>query len=171
MTLYLLKPSQNSLFKADTCIGPVAEPGIVGLIHRKPFRQQRCLVPATGFYEWHKSQKPSQPYFFKLKHAELFTFAGLYDQWLDPKTNKEIQSYTIITTAANGVVGKSHQRMPVILQKEDEEEWVNPDIVEPERLLPLLKQYPNKEMEAYPVSTAVNRPTIDTGELIKLLIN
>jgi putative SOS response-associated peptidase YedK len=106
-----MKPSQNSLFKADTRVRSVAENGILGLVH------------------------------------------------------------TIITTAANGVVGKIHQRMPVILQKEYEEEWVNPDIVEPERLLPLLKQYPDKEMEAYPVSTAVNRPTIDTAELIKPLIN
>jgi putative SOS response-associated peptidase YedK len=125
-------------------------------VYRKPFRMQHCLVPVTGFYEWDNSQTPSQPYYFKLKHAELFAFAGLYDQWLDPKTGKEVQSYTIITTVANGVVGKIHNRMPVILLQEDEEEWLNADIVEPERLLPLLKQYPDKDMEAYPVSLAVN---------------
>jgi putative SOS response-associated peptidase YedK len=139
--------------------------------YRKPFRTRRCLVPATGFYEWDKPVKPSQPYYFKLKHEELFAFAGLYDIWRDPKTGKEVNSYTIITTQANGVVGKIHPRVPVILQKEDEEEWLNPDIVEPERLLLLLKQYPDKEMEAYPVSTAVNRPSIDTAELIKPLTN
>jgi putative SOS response-associated peptidase YedK len=59
--------------------------------------------------------------------------------------------------------------MPVILLKEDEEEWLNPDIVEPEQLLPLLKQYPDKEMEAYAVSTAVNRPNTDSAEVIKPL--
>ena len=79
----------------------------------------------------------------------LFAFARLYDVWQDPKTGKEIYSYTIITTAANGIVGKIHQRMPVILLKEDEVEWLNPDNSEPERLLPLLKQYPDAEMEAY----------------------
>jgi putative SOS response-associated peptidase YedK len=136
---------------------------------RKPFKSQRCLVPATGFFEWDKSQKPSQPYYFRLKHEEIFAFAGLYDVWRDPKTGAEIQSYTIITTEANGVVGKIHHRMPVILQKEDEEEWLNPDIVEPERLLPLLKQYLDNEMEAYPVSTMVNRPNIDSAEVIKPL--
>jgi putative SOS response-associated peptidase YedK len=140
-------------------------------VYRKPFRTQRCLVPATGFYEWDKSVKPTQPWYFKLKHEELFAFAGLYDRWQDPKTRTEVLSYTIITIQANGVVGKIHHRMPVILQKEDEDAWLNPDIVEPELLLPLLKQYPDKEMEAYPVSTAVNRPTIDTAELIKPLIN
>jgi putative SOS response-associated peptidase YedK len=137
--------------------------------YRKPFRTQRCLVPATGFYEWDKSVKPSQPYFFKLKHAELFAFAGLYDIWIDPKTKKEISTYTIITTTANGVVGKIHQRMPVMLLIEDEEDWLNPDIVEPEQLLPLLKQYPDKEMEAYPVSSMVNMPKNDSSELIKPL--
>jgi putative SOS response-associated peptidase YedK len=133
---------------------------------RKPFKSRRCLVPATGFFEWDKSAKPSQPYYFRLKHEELFAFAGLYDIWKDPKTGTEIQSYTIITTEANGVVGKIHHRMPVILQKEYEDEWLNPDIVEPERLLPLLKQYPDKDMEAYPVSTEVNRPKNDTSDLI-----
>jgi putative SOS response-associated peptidase YedK len=93
----------------------------------------------------------------------------LYDVWQDPKTGKEIYSYTIITTVGNGVVGKIHHRMPVILLKEDEEEWLNPDIVEPERLLPLLKQYPDKDMEAYPVATAVNIPKNDYLELIKPL--
>jgi putative SOS response-associated peptidase YedK len=136
-------------------------------VYRKPFRYQRCLVPATGFYEWDKSVNPSQPYYFKLKHDDLFAFAGLYDRWQNPKTKKEIASYTIITTEANGVVGKIHKRMPVILQKEDEEAWLNPDIIEPERLFPLLKQYPDREMEAYPVSRAVNNPRNDTEELVK----
>jgi putative SOS response-associated peptidase YedK len=125
-------------------------------VYGKPFRTQRCLVPATGFFEWDKAVKPSQPYYFKLKHEAMFAFAGLYDVWQDPKTGKEVQSYTIITTEANRVVGKIHHRMPAILQRKDEEAWLNPDIVETERLLTLLKQYPDTEMEVYPVSPAVN---------------
>ena len=76
-------------------------------------------------------------------------------------------SIPIITTQANGVVGKIHNRMLVIFLKEDEEEWLNPDIVEPERLLSLLKQYPDSETEAYSVSTEVNIPSIDSAELIR----
>ncbi|MDQ6659789.1 MAG: SOS response-associated peptidase, partial [Chloroflexota bacterium] len=109
--------------------------------YRKPLRYQRCLVPATGFYEWDKKQKPSRPYYFHLKHEPLFAFAGVYDVWHDPKTGKEIQSYTIITTQANSVVGAIHARMPVILRKEDEEAWLNPDETEPDALLPLLRPY------------------------------
>ena len=134
--------------------------------YRKPFRMQRCLVPATGFYEWDKSQKPSQPYYFRLKDEEIFAFAGLYDIWKNPQDGKEIESYTIITTQANGVVGKIHTRMPVILKKTDEEDWLNPDIIEPERLLPLLIPFDNSEMESYMVSTKVNVPTRDDPELI-----
>ena len=77
----------------------------------------------------------------------LFAFAGLYDRWIDPKTGKEIQSYTIITTQPNELVGTVHDRMPVILHKEDEEAWLNPDTTEPEHLLPLLKPYPAEDME------------------------
>jgi putative SOS response-associated peptidase YedK len=58
-------------------------------VYRKPFRMQRCLVPATGFFEWDKKEMPSQPWYFRLKQEDLFAFAGLYDIWKDPKTGKE----------------------------------------------------------------------------------
>lgn len=135
--------------------------------YRKPFRFQRCLVPATGFYEWDKKQKPSIPHYFQLKDESLFAFAGLYDKWKDPKDGKEIYSFTIITTEPNDVVSPIHHRMPVILQKEDEDFWLDPDVIEPERLLPLLKPYPSKEMKIDRVSTAVNNPKLDSEELIK----
>lgn len=133
---------------------------------RKPFRFQRCLVPASGFYEWTKT-KPAIPYYFQLKDESLFAFAGLYDVWKDPKDGQEIYSYTIITTEPNDVVRPIHHRMPVILSKEDEDFWLDPDVIEPERLLPLLRPYPNQEMTLHSVSTAVNNPRLDSEELIK----
>jgi putative SOS response-associated peptidase YedK len=95
-------------------------------------------VPATGFFEWDKSVKPSIPYYFSLIHEPLFAFAGLYDTWTDPKAATAINSYTIITCPANKIVGKIHSRMPAILTKADEETWLNPDIIEPQQLYPLL---------------------------------
>jgi putative SOS response-associated peptidase YedK len=83
-----------------------------------------------------------------LKSRGLFAFAGLYDVWTDPSDNKELYSYTLITTKPNELVGQFHHRMPVILRKEDEDTWVNPDIVEPELLQPLLKPYPAHLMGA-----------------------
>ena len=134
--------------------------------YKKPFRFQRCLVPATGFYEWTKT-KPAVPYYFQLKDESLFAFAGLYDTWKDPQDGNEIYSYTIITTEPNDVVSPIHHRMPLILSKEDEDFWLDPDVIEPERLLPLLKPYPSSEMKVDRVSTSVNNPKFDSEELIK----
>jgi len=136
--------------------------------YSKLFRKQRCLVPATGFFEWDKTQKPSVPYYFYLKNDPIFAFAGLYDSWVDPKTNQEIHSYTIITTKANQVVGKVHPRMPVILHREDEKKWLSPTQIAQE-LLALLTPYPNDEMQEYMVDTAVNSPRNDNPEIIKPL--
>ncbi len=124
-------------------------------------------MPATGFYEWDKKRKPSQPYYFQLKDESIFAFAGLYDVWRDPRDGTDVRSYTIITTQANDLVGQIHPRMPVILRREDEEDWLNPDITEPERLLPLLTPYPPDEMQAVRVSPAVNIPTRDGASLIQ----
>ncbi len=134
---------------------------------REPFQFQRCLVPASFFYEWDKATKPSAPYLFRLKDGSLFAFAGLYNVWTDPRTSMEIPSYTILTTRPNALVGKVHNRMPVILRREDEEEWLNPDLTEPERIQDLIHPYPAEEMDAYIVSRQVNIPTLDSPELIE----
>ena len=137
---------------------------------REPFRHKRCIVPATGFYEPDKTHyaKPPFPWhYFHLPEQPLFGFAGIYDIWKDQQTGKEIYSYTIITTTPNALVGKIHDRMPVILQKEDEETWLNPDITEPEHLLPLLQPYPADQMEEWPVGDAARNPRNDSPELIK----
>jgi putative SOS response-associated peptidase YedK len=136
---------------------------------REPFRHKRCLVPATGFYEPDKINKDKPPftwYYFRLLDQLLFGFAGLYDIWKDKQTGKEIYSYTIITTTPNAVVGKFHDRMPVILQKDDEETWLNPDIVEPEPLLSLLKPYSPDKMEEWQVGDAARNSRNDYPELI-----
>jgi putative SOS response-associated peptidase YedK len=137
---------------------------------REPFRHKRCLVPATGFYEPDKKHylKPPFPWhYFQLKDQPLFAFAGLYDIWTDKQTEKEISSYTIITTSPNAIVAKYHERMPVILEKEDEETWLNPDIAESKQLLPLLKPYPADKMEEWHVGDAARNPRNDYPELIK----
>ena len=139
---------------------------------REPFRHKRCIVPATGFYEpdkMHYAKPPFPWHYFQLTEQPLFGFAGIYDIWKDKQTGKEIYSYTIITTTPNALVGKIHDRMPVILQKEDEETWLNPDITEPEQLLPLLQPYPADQMEEWQVGDAARNPRNDSPELIKQL--
>jgi putative SOS response-associated peptidase YedK len=132
---------------------------------RRPFRSRRCLVPASGFFEWKREGTGKQPYFIHLTDEPLFAFAGLYDIWHDPQ-GQEVRSYTILTTDANDLMAPIHDRMPVILAREDEDDWLDPDIREPERLLPLLRPYPARAMEAYPVSRAVNSPMHDAPDVL-----
>ena len=138
--------------------------------YKEPFRHKRCIVPATGFYEPDKINflKPPFPWhYFQLKDQKVFGIAGLYDVWKDRETGKELHTYTIITTEPNAVVGEFHGRMPAILQKEDEDTWLNPDISEPAQLLPLLKSYPAEKMETWPVGEEARNSRNDYAELIK----
>jgi putative SOS response-associated peptidase YedK len=140
--------------------------------YREPFRHTRCIVPATGFYEpdkIHYAKAPFPWHYFQLTDQKIFGFAGLYDIWKDKQTGKAIKSYTIITTTPNSLVGTIHDRMPVILHPEDEATWLNPDIVEPERLLPLLKSYPAEKMGEWRVGEAARNPKNDYPEVMKPL--
>jgi putative SOS response-associated peptidase YedK len=134
---------------------------------RRPLRYHRCIVPASGFYEWQKvNTKTKIPYYFHRKDDKLFDFAGLYDIHTDENGNK-LLTYTIITTNANEVVEPVHDRMPVMLLPEDEASWLDPVLPDPEPLLALLKPYPTELMEAYTVSSQVNKPQNDSPALLE----
>ncbi|MCX7919557.1 MAG: SOS response-associated peptidase [bacterium] len=133
---------------------------------KSALQSKRCLVPASGFYEWKEINGQKMPYLIKLKEVSLFSFAGLYDIWLD-ESKQEIKTFTIITTAANAFIASIHNRMPVILRPSDEEVWIDVAHKDTSRLLSLLKPYPDEAMEMYPVSTAVNNPKNDSPELIQ----
>lgn len=134
-------------------------------VFRGPFKSRRCLVPASGFYEWRHTSQGKQPYCIRLKGDELFAFAGLYDVWHDAEGN-ELYSYTVITTTPNDLVAPIHNRMPVILRQEDEQVWLDKE-ANPARLMSLLRAYPADEMEAYTVSRAVNNPANEGAELMQ----
>lgn len=123
---------------------------------RGPIKYRRCLVPATGFYEWQRLAEPrtKQPYFIHPKDRELFAFAGMYDVWHDHMGN-ELWSFTILTTGPNTEMASLHDRMPVILQHEDEAHWLD-DTLPQEAIQELLRPLPDNSLEMYPVSTDVN---------------
>ena len=123
---------------------------------RSAFKKRRCLILADGFYEWQKTDSGKQPYHIKMQDDSPFAFAGLWETWRD---GEEIRSATIITTDANDLMGEIHHRMPVILQPEDYDMWLDPDFDEKEALTTLLKPYPADAMEAYTVSRRVNKPS------------
>lgn len=90
---------------------------------RVPFRSQRCLIPADGFYEWKMVEDRKYPFLFTLKEKRPFTFAGLWESWRD-KEGGVIKSCTIITTVPNSLVAQYHDRMPVILADENRWHWL-----------------------------------------------
>jgi putative SOS response-associated peptidase YedK len=137
--------------------------------YRRPFQRQRCLVPADGFYEWRidptKPPKAARtPMRIVLKSNEPFAFAGLWDHWKDAE-GRETRSFTILTTAANDLVASIHDRMPVILQPQDEAPWLDPSS-DPDTLLKLLKPYPSEAMTTYQVSQLVNSPRNDSPDCL-----
>jgi len=104
-----------------------------------------------------------------MKDDSIFSFAGLYDVWKDKNNGKEIHSYSIITTVPNTIVGKYHDRMPVILEKEEEDIWLNPDIVETDNLRPLLKPFPDDKLEEWEVGAEARNPINGYPEIIEPL--
>ncbi|MGI8494230.1 MAG: SOS response-associated peptidase [Pyrinomonadaceae bacterium] len=135
---------------------------------RDAFKSRRCIIPATGFYEWQKKGSGGkQPFYFYLPEKEVFGFAGLYENWLDKETGESLESCTIITTEANEILKPVHDRMPVILKAKDYEEWLDEKLKDTERLEKLLIPYPAKEMKSHPVNKSVNIPDVDSAELIK----
>jgi putative SOS response-associated peptidase YedK len=117
---------------------------------RAAFQKHRCLVLADGFYEWKREDKRKIPMHFSLKSGRPFGFAGLYEHWRSPE-GQVIGSCTIITTNANALVAAVHDRMPVILPKGAETEWIDSGKVDPRKLLPLLQPYPPGEMQMRPI--------------------
>ena len=134
---------------------------------RSGFKYKRCLILADGFYEW-KTQPGSKtkiPHFIFLRDHQPFGFAGLWDEWNSPDGGA-IRSATIITTEPNELMATLHNRMPVILNPKDYEQWLDPSPRAPESLQPLLKPFPAEKMSAHPVSTLVNTPANDRPELV-----
>jgi putative SOS response-associated peptidase YedK len=116
---------------------------------RKPLVSSRCLVPATGFYEWQPTPKGKIKYGFNVVGDELFGLAGLYDSWKDPVSGERRETFTIITTTPNGVVAPVHNRMPVILKPQDEEIWLDPNETDSLYLLSFLQPFPEEQLESW----------------------
>ncbi|TCS93061.1 SOS response-associated peptidase [Hazenella coriacea] len=121
--------------------------------------RKRCLILADGFYEWKKTKDGKQPYFIQLASGQPFAFAGLWDCW--EKDDQIIRSCTLITTSPNLLMKSIHDRMPSILQPNEENAWLDPKLQDKKYLKSLLKPYPEEEMIRTPVSTLVNSPRND----------
>ena len=135
---------------------------------RTAFRRRRCLIPATGFYEWKKVAGGKQPYNIRMEDGGLFAFAGLWERWKGSDGNL-VESCTIIVTDANELIRPVHDRMPVILDPADYGIWLDPGLQDPAQLQPLLVPHPSAGMDLYPVSSRVGSPANDDSELVQPL--
>ena len=135
---------------------------------RNAYKKRRCLIPATGFYEWQKQPdgKTKVPMHICLVSSQPFAMAGLWETWQSAEGQK-IQTCTIVTTEPNDLMMPIHNRMPVILPPETYAIWLDPKETSADVLNGLLKPYPAANMTAHPVSTLINNPNNDTPECIK----
>ena len=134
---------------------------------REAFKKRRCIIPASGFFEWSPtSGKGKQPFYFYLKDAGVFGFAGLWEEWVSRETGEALETCTIITTTANAVLKPVHDRMPVILQKSDYDLWLDPSVKDTDRLQGLLVPYPAERMSSHAVGRSVNSPAANSEDLI-----
>jgi putative SOS response-associated peptidase YedK len=137
---------------------------------RSLLKNHRCLVPASGFFEWKKEGKRKMPYYLNLTEETVFSFAGLHDQWRNPE-GLTVSTYTIITCEANPLVAQLHDRMPVILSRPNEERWLDPDLLSPDDLRRILVPYPAGGMKSMPVSDLVNNTAINDERVIQPLVS
>lgn len=133
---------------------------------RDLIRRRRCLIPASGFYEWRKLPGRKQPYYIGVKDQPLFAFAGLYDE-VEQGGCAPVASYAIVTARANERLAPIHERMPVILRPEDEWLWLSREVKDPAAIEPLMEPLGSDEVVAFPVTTAVNNVRHDGPELIR----
>jgi putative SOS response-associated peptidase YedK len=177
-----LVPAWAKDVKGNKPINARAETITTSPMFNRLIRSKRCLVPADSFYEWQvqplventlfgpapaaKGQSIKQPFRIMMKDEDLFSFAGLYDEWVDKSTGEMLHTFAIITTQANELVRPIHERMPVILTPAAEELWL--DLNEKE-VLDLLRPYDAGKMKAYPISKLVDSPLNRRAEIINSL--
>jgi putative SOS response-associated peptidase YedK len=130
---------------------------------REAFRRRRCLVPATGFYEWQERAGLKYPHLFELPNDAVFAFAGLWERWRSP-AGETIETFTIITTPANEAVARLHDRMPAILDRGDFGAWL--DLANPNAAA-LLRPYPSELMAVRPVSRRLNDGKLDDPSVLE----
>ena len=130
---------------------------------RDALKSRRCMIPADGFYEWMRAGKMKQPYCFEVNEGELFAFAGIWDRWKGPSGDM-IETCSILTTTPNAVTSPVHDRMPVILDPDSYDLWLDPGMTNVAAASDLLKPFDARLMRCFPVSNRINRVANDDEE-------
>lgn len=134
--------------------------------YKRPFERYRCLVPASGFYEWKGEKGNKTPYYIYPTHGDIFAFAGIYNVWESPEGEK-VPTYAIITTDANKKMAALHERMPVMLLQEEWNEWLDPTNHNTQALKDLLNPFPDDAIDYHEVDQKVGKVSNNSPELLK----
>ncbi len=164
----LVPHSAKDILPANRPFNARAENLTENKMFRELLRGNRCLVPASGFFEWKHEGGRKVPFYIHVKDDPVFGFAGLYDVWRNP-AGVMLHTYTIITTTPNELMAPIHNRMPAILRQDDEMRWLSRDVLPADEIQRILAPYPAEEMEAFPVSDRVNDATVDDEKVIERL--
>ncbi|MDE1981602.1 MAG: SOS response-associated peptidase [Betaproteobacteria bacterium] len=144
-----------------------AETAAIRPMFRQAFRNRRILVPADAFYEWRRLERGKQPYLIHMKDGAPFGMGGLLEYWEAPQG--EVITFTILTTTANPLMAPIHDRMPVIIHPDHYEAWLDPELKDVSKIQALIGPFPERLMEAYPISSRVNSPRNDSADLLRPL--
>jgi putative SOS response-associated peptidase YedK len=134
--------------------------------YKQAFEKRRCIVPLSGFYEWWKNGEAKRPIAIHLRDEPIMSVAGIWELW--ERGEEKVESFSIVTTAATGFMEWVHDRMPVILSREDEERWLDPSTSVADAK-ELLVPCPSEWLEAHEVSTLVNSPRNNRPECVEPL--
>ncbi|HZH74143.1 MAG TPA: SOS response-associated peptidase [Mariniphaga sp.] len=165
--MYLINARAEGDFNKEDDINYRGEAGIVKKpAFRTAIKSRRCLVIANGYFEGPAKERLSKPYYLQKKDDDVFTFAGIWDTWANNTTGEVVHSFSIITTVANSATQKiGHHRSPVILEKKDEQKWLD-ESLPLDQVLTLLKPYPVDDFVAHPVSVKVKDPKNKSRDLL-----
>lgn len=164
----LIPPWADELSIGNRMINARSETAAEKRSFQQPFAKQRCLIPADGYYEWQKTPDGKQPYWIARHDGGLLAMAGLWQTNKKLGTESEpLRSCTILTTAANATTRDIHDRMPVFLDPQAQELWLDPKIDDPDRLQSVLRPAPEDWLVPRHVSTRVNSPRNDSPECLE----
>ena len=136
---------------------------------RAAMKRRRCLIPADGFYEWQAAGDRKPPFYVRAKSGAPLAFAGLWETWTGPN-GEELETAAIVTTRANRTLAPIHERMPVIVPPDGFELWLNANEVDATTAAALIAPAPDNLLEAYEISTAVNRTANDNSKLLEPVV-
>jgi putative SOS response-associated peptidase YedK len=137
--------------------------------YRAAMKRRRCLIPADGFYEWKSLGGRKQPFFVHAKSGEPLAFAGLWETWTGPN-GEELETAAIVTTRANRTLEPIHDRMPVVVPPDAFDLWLDGANVDAKTAEVLIRPAPDDLLDAYEVSTAVNRTANDNAKLVERFV-